>query len=523
VVAAQLFGLVSCCAARAAAESARAAADTESQTVEWQPTVNEELEAHHGRSLLELTAGLALGATGYWLLMDRNVADWDNPRPQQRFDGSAWRFDNNTLAMNFLGHPFSGGIAHSFARGNHHGVWVSFAYASLTSFLWEFVLEFKEKVSVNDLLATSTAGLPIGEFLYKLGLYLDTAENPGTGSEIARWVLGTGVTLDRKLDQRPAPAVASRDALGFSSRIWHRFQVEYALHLVDSPGQPQYLRHGAGLYAKLVTLPGYLGPRSYGRGFHRAELSDFSVGSEVSEHGVGLSVKADTMLAGYHAQTAAVSARGVSVAAATFGTSMAYEFFLSSANRYNDFEQAIRQPDPPLRHHVPKRNEQLGAVHFPGLAVDWHVLSPDVNLSVAARAQPSFGGLGAPAFYDWAAANLDEKGKHVMHRQGYFYGWGGAGSLAGHLELGPLHARGAMSYARYRSQQGLDRHVERITADVHARGDALFYGASLGVQPSFSPLAVSAEFGVRRWRSVVEGFERSGHAVHRGIAATTTF
>src|SRR6187399_260705 len=154
----------------AAAESPRAG--------EWTPADNDALEPHHGRSWLEMMAGLGVGAVSYWLMQDRNVADWDNPTPEERFNGSAWRLDNNSLGVNFIAHPFTGGFAYSVARANHHGVLTSFAYASMFSFIWEFVLEFKEKVSVNDLIVTSPTGVPIGEFFYKLGLYLDSAAEP---------------------------------------------------------------------------------------------------------------------------------------------------------------------------------------------------------------------------------------------------------------------------------------------------------------------------------------------------------
>src|SRR5688500_6060988 len=134
-----------------AQESDTAVAADRARAGEWTPADNDALDPHHLRSWLEMMAGLGIGAVAYWLMQDRNVADWDNPTPEERFNGSAWRMDNNSLGVNFIAHPFTGGFSYSLARANHHGVLTSFAYASMFSFLWEFVLEFKEKVSVNDL------------------------------------------------------------------------------------------------------------------------------------------------------------------------------------------------------------------------------------------------------------------------------------------------------------------------------------------------------------------------------------
>ncbi len=503
--------------------SSRALAEDAPSAQEWVPEDNDSLPGHHARSLVEMSAGLAAGSVAYWLMQDRNIADWDNPTPEERFNGRAWRMDNNSLAVNFIAHPFAGGLAHSMARANHHGVLTSFAYSSLTSFLWEFVLEFKEKVSVNDLIVTSPTGVPIGEFFYKLGLYLDTAQDPGVGTHVARWALGTGTALDRALDGREPPLVNDRDRLGFTRRIWHRFEAGYGIDGVESPGIESAPRHRVELGARLVTLPGYLGPSEFARPFYRAEISDFWLSTEASPHGAGIHMTADTLLAGYHVQRMRGTPEAPHGYAVTLGVSMAYSYLRSTANRYAEFDAAEAEADPDVSYHVPNRAEQYAAWQLPGPAIDWQVRSPWVSLLLSARAYPSFAGLGAPAFYEFAASNLEETSKHILHRQGYFYGWGGAGSLRGQLSLGPLVLAGQVFYGAYRSQDGLDRHIERVTADVPVRGDVLLYGSSVGIRPPGLPVVIGADFGVRRWYSRVTEHEARGRSVSRGFSARFEF
>lgn len=490
---------------------------------EWEPADNDRIEPHHARSMIEMGAGLALGSVAYWLMMDRNVADWDNPTPQERFNGVAWRLDNNSLPVNFIAHPAMGAYAHSFARANHHDVWTSFGYGFLTSFLWEFVLEFKEKVSVNDIIATPMAGLPIGEFFYKLGLYLDTASNPGTGSAIARWWLGTGVALDRTLDGREPPRVTSRDALGYTKKIWHEFDANYGVNFARSGEIAEYSRHTTGIRAMLVTLPGYLESRSFGRFFHGAEVSDFSAAFEASRHGVGLTMTSDTLLLGYHAQDFVAKGDESEGAAATFGVSLAYTYHQSTANRHPSFEEAAALPGPDRASHVPTTEEQFSAVHLPGPAVDYRVRAPHVALSLSARAHPDFAGIGAPAFYDFTERYPDDKAKHILHRQGYFYGWGGSGSLRGKLNLGPFYLSGSAFYGRYDSQDGLDRHIETVVRDVPARAEVISYSADAGLEPWQLPIRVGVHYGVRSWYSWVGGFERRGRVQDRGFSAGYVF
>ena len=490
---------------------------------QWTPEANDTIDSHHARSLVEMGSGLALWSVLYWITMDRNVADWDNPEPLERFTGAAWRLDNNSLGVNWIAHPLMGGAAYNFARANHHDPATSFGYSFLTSFLWEFVLEFKEKVSVNDFIATPGTGVPIGEFFYKLGLYLDTSDTPSLSSEIARWTLGTAVATDRALDGRPAPVVRDRDSLGYSRKVWHRFEARAGTDFVQSAHSAEFARASIGIRGQLVTLPEYLEATNRHRFFYRAELSDFAMTTEASRHGVGMTLSADTIVAGYHSQALSNSTGQPRGLAATAGISVAYRYLKSKANNYSEFRDAEALPDPNFAHHVPTVAEQFSAFHLPGPALDWHVLARDLHLSASVRAHPDFASLGAPAFYDWAATHPEQKGKHILHRQGYFYAWGGSGELIGRLRLGPLRASGQLFYGRYRSQDGLDRHLERIDVDVPARGSVLTYEASFGVKPAMIPLSLAVDFGVRHWFSQVEGYQRRGRSVSRGFSATLEF
>ena len=489
---------------------------------EWTPAVDERRAPHHVRALLEMGAGLALGTGGYWLLMKRNVTDWDNPRPLARFDGQAWVLDTNAIGVNFLGHPATGAFSYSLARANHQSVLGAFGYSFLTSFLWEFVIEFKEKISVNDVLVTPGAGLPLGEFFYKLGLYLDTGHHDSWGWDAARWTLGTGAQLDRQLDGRAPPHVAARDALGFSSSIWHEFELHYGVSELQAPGDTRYARPQLGVAGRLVTLPGYGKPSQFGRAFWAAEVSSFTLDAEASRYGTGLRVTADTILAGYHAQRFERGGLGLRGGSVTVGTSVGYEYLRSSANRYESVERAVALPEPDINYHDPNRREQYGALQLPGLAADFRWLGAWASFEGSARLQPSFAGLGAAAFYEWAASNLDERSKPILHRQGYFYGWGGAANLTARLACGPLRGGFELMYGAYRSQDGLERHPEQLTVDVAATGDVLRYSGSLGVAPARA-VGIAFEVGVRRFHSNVAGFALTARAVERGLRASWAF
>jgi hypothetical protein len=489
---------------------------------EWSPADEAARQPHHGRSLWQMVGGLGLGTAGYFLLLNRNIVDWDSPALRQRFDGTAWVLDNNNLGVNFLGHPATGALSYSFARANHQSVLGAFGYAFLTSSLWELAIEFKEKVSVNDMIVTPGAAVPLGEFFYKLGLYLDSGHHASSGVGALRWLLGTGVMVDRALDGRPAPHVRSRDALGFSSKIWHELEVSHAARWISTPALGDYTRLDARGRARLVTLEDYLSQRSFGRAFWGAEISDLALGIEGSRHGAGLTVEADTVLAGHHGQRVRASRFEVAVDSVTIGSSIGFDYLYASSNRYAAVEAAVALPEPNVKYHLARRREQYGALHLPGLAAELLVRRRLGRLWLSARLQPSFAGLSAPAFYDWAAAHPDERSKHILHRQGYFYGWGGAAHLGARLSVGALRAAGELTYAAYASQDGLDRHREQVSTDTAVTGSFLRYSGRLGVAVR-PDVELSLDYGVRRWRSRVVTFERTARLEERGVSARWSF
>jgi len=467
-------------------------------------------------------AGLGIGLGSYWLLKNKNVTDWDDPKLSQRFDVGAWVFDNNGLGVNFAGHPATGAFSYSLSRANHQSVAGAFGYSFLTSFIWEFVIEFKEKVSVNDVLVTPGAGLPVGEFFHKLGLYLDTGHHDSIAMDSLRALLGSGVALDRALDGRAAPRVTSRDNLGFSAQIWHDFELRYGVGEMPSRGESSYARAGLRAAGKLVTLPGYGKAGRAARWFHGAELSSFALSTEHSRYGSGLALSADTMLVGYHARDLTREAGEVLGDWLTVGSSLGYDYLRSSANRDLAVEAAVALPEPDLAYHAPNRREQYSALQLPGISAEFRVARHAASVEGSARLQPSFAGLGAPAFYEWAAANRQEVSKHILHRQGYFYGWGGAAHASLQAAWRALRARFDLSYAAYASQDGLDRHADELTVDVHATGSFRSYRAALGIAPR-PDWTIALELGERRFHSEVGGFPLTSRSVERGLSAELRF
>ncbi|MFT3698856.1 MAG: DUF3943 domain-containing protein [Kofleriaceae bacterium] len=126
---------------------------------------------------LQLGAGTAgvMGAGQAWYWRDGASAsrgDWALPgnwsaiTDKLSLDGV--RFDPDGFDTNALKHPLFGTTAYTLGRFSGLSPLGSFAYASALSLVWETFGEWREYASINDLLATSTSGVPIGEALYQI-------------------------------------------------------------------------------------------------------------------------------------------------------------------------------------------------------------------------------------------------------------------------------------------------------------------------------------------------------------------
>ena len=136
--------------------------------------VEPERETHWQRMLLE-TAGLFAAGEAYYYRGDgrASAGDWQLPGNWsalgRKLTGDGIRFDSNGFVTNAVKHPILfGATTHILARENGYSLAESFVIASAVSIGWEFVGEWREYASINDLATTSPAGTPVGEAVYQI-------------------------------------------------------------------------------------------------------------------------------------------------------------------------------------------------------------------------------------------------------------------------------------------------------------------------------------------------------------------
>jgi hypothetical protein len=466
-------------------------------------------EPHHLRTLGGLALGLGGFAAGYWTLQATQQPDWDYPSVGGRFDGSAWRFDNNQLIINYWLHPLAGAEMYALARANHHDPLTAAAYSTLGSFVWEFVFEYRELVSLNDVLATSFPGIPIGEFLHKLGVYMDSARAPSFGMKVAQWTLAPGHQYDRFTHGASPPEVAERDALGLRADIWHDFGVRGGVAISRAADRTELGFGYAAFEGRLVSLSGYRKPGTLSRSFGSLDFTSLELGVEASREGPGLSMGGETLLVGWYGQRLAPRSRSAGERAPAFSGTSAVAGLALGYSYLESYQGGFP--------------ELFGAFHMPGARLEARAESAIGHATLGLRVTPDFVGVGAYGYDTWQALHPGELGKHILRNQGYYYGFGGSGSMNAEARLGPLLLRGDVFLGRYRSTEGLNRWQERITVDVPAGTDFLSYRASAHVRPGSLPLSVGASLELRRWNTFIGEVTESREALIRGAELQVRF
>lgn len=129
------------------------------------------------RTVVEELGLIGAGLGYYYIKQQENEIDWalnyDWLSFRQKLTCAACTFDQNFFDTNFVTHPLAGTLYYIAARGNRLGVLESFGTAFTMSTLWEFLGEFRERVSINDMIVTPLSGLAIGEATTQLGAFFD--------------------------------------------------------------------------------------------------------------------------------------------------------------------------------------------------------------------------------------------------------------------------------------------------------------------------------------------------------------
>lgn len=435
-------------------------------------------EPHYDLIFAEIGVVLGVQSLNYWARPWVNVQDWDDPKLSDRVNFHAVRFDNNLAFTNFVLHPLAGGGYYWASRVNDATASEAMLYSALASAFWEFALEWREQVSVNDLIVTPAGGIPLGAFAFRLSDYLASAR-PGTSvaTDAGAYTFG----LPRKFhslepDPRQGVGRLPPDSLGFSSAFWHRFQLGYERSAMVVDGEPSARMNTLTADAELVAMVGFLRPGHFHRFFAGDNFTEMHLrmtfGNDDNEARFG------GTLVGLYSQDFDVARHGTRGHAELIG--------LSNGMRY-------------VEHNYAPASDMYSATQLVGVSLGSWLASGALAARFLGDAHYDFAGVQPLALQDYRRAHPGETLKSVLEIQGYEYSMGPSARLRAEASAYGVTLSGYGDYARYVTVNGIDRTQGQFSREVNASDVIFEYGAALGAQLPWVPVYLRTSFdGV--WR-----------------------
>lgn len=446
------------------------------------------------RAAIEL--GLVLGAG--WVEYSLNASnqqdfdlgyDWESFR--EKLVGNAVRFDSNRFDTNNAGHALAGYFFYTSSRSNRLDWHEAYLGSLAASTLWEFIFEFREKVSVNDLVTTSLAGMSLGETTHQLGAYFDRGS--GVLPETLAWLFGPAKSLHDRLDGEHARHSRHRDAYGFSEEAEHALALSGGMAFTHDKHSARYEVDALLRFeSRLLNMRGANRRGRFSRFFFDGNYSKLLTEAYLGEMGVS-HFTLDTRVApvGWYSQNLKRRrSGGLAGHRVLAGTTVGFDY------RYHHFDRQNQA-------HA----DRIAGVHAGGLTMMSEVVSGDVRIKTGLDAHIGFASVNSLAVDSYlSVGGARNRIPTVVGREGYYFGWQAMAEPQVELELGRFELGGAARFDSFWSISGIDRDQEQIQDEVDLTDQRMLARGWMRLRPT-SDLALSIE-GVRRIRRSQLDFAR---------------
>ena len=433
------------------------------------------------------------GIPWYWGSQDFSQKNWD-----LKWDWPSWkrkaitfdavRMDGDDFVTNSFKHPFMSGTADFLvARSNHLAIPESFLLASLNSVMWEYLVEFREGPSVNDMITTPFAGMAIGEVLYQFGEFFHRG-----GDQPLNWTLANTLgglqALHARMDNRAMPKSAGVDSLGFPLDRWHRFFLSANIAHAWLPDENE-TRMQLGLDTEIVTIRSWEKPGHVHRFLDDQGMSSLTGRLAYDDEGLqrGL-LRLRATVGGYYDQDLEGNEGGDLYGHALFmGVHAAFEY---SQTHWNDV------------------HDRMAIMSLFGLGTDAMLHAGRLAVRIRLDLAPEFGMISALAGQPSIASLGEGITKTTLQQHNYYYSLGVGVAPAVQIELLPFFVGGDARFEQFNSIDGAERNQAKLTSDAHLTDRRLTYGVHAGVRPfDILQLTVAAEQTIRE--GAVVGYRAS--------------
>jgi Domain of unknown function (DUF3943) len=397
-----------------------------------------------GLALIETSIALGAGIAWYHADGHFNQKDWDYNLSwetwKKRFvTFDAVRFDDNAFGINAIVHPLDGAGYYLIARGNRLGPLPAFLITLVASTFWEFVIEYREVASINDLIFTPVTGLAIGEPMVRLSNFL-RAGDPGPLKEVLATAMNPIDAVNGWFEgRRPSPS-GPTDAYGLPLLYRHRLELAAGVGHADfgAAHTRNEMEVAADVFVDATpTLrhpgraAGLVGPGALAWLIAGASGADW--------HAVGARIQSEVALGGWLIRQTHGVEDGQPTSSRRLYVGLGTGFEYSSRSRPTFDEDA------------------LGVVRLAGPLVDWGLQRGELDIHLVADAFYDFAMVHALALEDYIFVNGTGALSSVLGEHGYYFAQGLSTSLRLILEYRRLEVGGIVAEDDFWAIRGRDR------------------------------------------------------------------
>ena len=454
------------------------------------------LTPNYFRTTLELVAVFGLAEAWYYATITAPEWYWYNNLAEYlrgRFvTGDAYCLDVNKWETN-IGHAYAGTGYYLIARSNDLSVGASFLFTFGTSAAWEMFGEPREEFSINDMIVTPFAGLPIGEVMYQLGEFFQHSSDT-IFNRVMGYLFDPAIAIHRWIDNDIPKPPAKTDKFGFTTDAWHRFRLYSGGGGTYSPEADKArteMLFGADMEvvtAEKYSRPGEASLWYKGGTFNELTFSVALDGTDIPD----FQFFAKSAYLGHYQQNIfkPVNSEKIEGTSLYYGLSSAFEYY---THKYIGYE----------------REDRLAICDLVGPSLIYDYYHSRFHMRTAVDFYPTFSMVQAAAGEIYDETHDLQGVTGVYGEQQYYYamGFGALGKME--MEYGPLGLEGIIRYHYFSGIQGMDRTQDMVTheLDFEDQNLRLQFSVYWALPGENLKVAFDAE-KIYRW-SDIDAFNRS--------------
>jgi len=461
-----------------------------------------------GRALLQLTGHFAYATTSYWVRQDVMKEDWEyqltwKDQKKRLLFIDSWTFDSNTFQFNWT-HSLAGSLYYNYARANRFTPLQSFLFGIGASYFWEFVVEFKEKVSINDSIGTPMGGITIGESMFQLGRFF-RSQKPTLLNRLARIVSNPVLSLNELLYKKKNRYQYSFEGIDY----WNDFRLYLGPRFDNISGDTTNNFIQVGIETQLNLIPEYGKPEASNRFINHTAFTQFDVGGTLNKKGIyEFNIFAKSVFFGFFIQDIFPSDNlhqdnGEMNKAVTQDDDVrGYSFFAGIGSSFDMMmkNSSVLEEKTIENSTLPDETDKYCIINLLGPTIDFSLYRKNLHIRLNADAYGDFSLIHSHAFKDYSEIYELGKTKSTLKSHGYYYALGITLASLLQVNYSNLEIKGILKYHYFNSIEGLDRFQEDIEKadDVNLIDHRWHYNIGLGYRiPNTS---IQLVFGWEQWK-----------------------